>query len=45
VSARDDLAGVIGAVTDYWDEPLDEVHDIPAIVNAILAAGYRKQES
>lgn len=30
-----DLA--IASVTDNWDEPLDEVHDIPPIRNAILA--------
>lgn len=34
---RDELANVIGAVTDNWDEPLDEVHDIPGIANAVLA--------
>jgi hypothetical protein len=32
------LAAAIRSVTDLWDEPLDEVHDIPPIVNAILAA-------
>jgi hypothetical protein len=31
------LAEAIRSVTDLWDEPLDEVHDIPPIVNAILA--------
>lgn len=34
------LSEVIRAVTDLWDEPLDEVHDVPQIANAILAAGY-----
>ena len=37
-----DLARVIAGVTDLWDEPLDEVHDIPQIVNAILAAGWTR---
>jgi hypothetical protein len=32
------LTNVIRSVTDQWDEPLDEVHDIPQIVNAILVA-------
>ena len=36
---RTDLTEVIRSVTDLWDEPLDEVHDIPEIVNAILASG------
>jgi hypothetical protein len=34
------LAEVIRSVTDLWDEPLDEVHDIPGIVNAILASNW-----
>ena len=34
------LAHIIAGVTDLWDEPLDEVHDVPQIVNAILAAGW-----
>ena len=29
------LAEVIGKVTDLWDEPLDEVHDIPQIARAV----------
>jgi hypothetical protein len=37
-----DLARVIAGTTDLWDEPLDEVHDIPQIVNAILAAGWTR---
>jgi hypothetical protein len=39
--ARDVLVKIVATVTDGWDEPLDEVHDIPQIVNAILAAGWR----
>ncbi len=31
------LAEVIGKVTDLWDEPLDEVHDIPQIARAVAA--------
>lgn len=31
---------LVAAVTDRWDEPLDEVHDIPQIVDAILASGW-----
>ena len=34
---RSELARVIRNVTDAWEEPLDEVHDVPQIVNAILA--------
>ena len=34
----DPLAEVIQRVTDLWDEPLDEVHDIPPIVDALLAS-------
>jgi hypothetical protein len=37
---REALARTIAEVTDQWDEPLDEVHDIPQIVNAVLAAGW-----
>lgn len=37
-----DLARVIAGVTDLWDEPLDDVHDIPQIVNAILADGWTR---
>lgn len=36
---RDELARTIAEVTDQWDEPLDEVRDIPQIVNALLAYG------
>lgn len=35
---RDLLTSVVRSVTDLWDEPLDEVHDVPQIVNAILAS-------
>ena len=31
------LTEVIGKVTDLWDEPLDEVHDIPQIARAVAA--------
>ncbi|PVU81350.1 hypothetical protein DDP54_15730 (plasmid) [Cellulomonas sp. WB94] len=34
---RIELARVIRDVTDAWEEPLDEVHDVPQIVNAVLA--------
>ena len=34
---EDKLAAVIGKVTDSWDEPLDEVHDIPQIARAVAA--------
>lgn len=37
-SIRDEIAREIRAVTDGWAEPLDEVHDVPQIVNAILAS-------
>jgi hypothetical protein len=37
---REALAEVIQSVTDNWDEPLDEVHDVPAIINAILASDW-----
>jgi len=40
---REALAGVIQSVTDNWDEPLDEVHDVPQIVNAILASDWLAQ--
>lgn len=38
---RDTLTKIIRSVTDRWDEPLDEVHDVPQIVNAILAADWQ----
>lgn len=31
------LTEVIGKVTDLWDEPLDDVHDIPQIARAVAA--------
>ncbi len=34
---EDALAEVIARVTDLWDEPLDEVHDIPQIARAVAA--------
>lgn len=34
---RAELTEVIRSVTYLWDEPLDEVHDIPPIVNALAA--------
>lgn len=40
---REELTKTIAAVTDTWDEPLDEVHDLPPIVNAILAAGWTRR--
>jgi len=40
---REVLAKVVQSVTDRWDEPLDEVHDIPQIVNAILASDWLAQ--
>ena len=43
MSARFDLAAIIQSVTDRWDEPLDEVHDIPQIVDAILASEWFKK--
>lgn len=39
-TARADLTTTIRSVTDTWDEPLDEVHDIAPVVNAILAAQW-----
>ncbi len=34
---EDKLAEVIASVTDLWDDPLDEVHDIPQIARAVAA--------
>lgn len=39
-----DLAATIRSVTDLWDEPLDEVRDVPQIVNAILASDWLAAE-
>ena len=41
---EDKLAEVIARVTDLWDDPLDEVHDIPKIARAVaewLGGGER----
>ena len=35
--ARVTLTAAIRAVTDAWEEPLDEVHDVPQVVNSVLA--------
>ena len=35
---EDKLAEVIASVTDLWDDPLDEVHDIPQIARALCEA-------
>lgn len=43
MSNHDELTKIIQAVTDRWEEPLDEVHDIPQIVNAILASDWLTQ--
>ena len=34
---REEVARAIRSVTDRWDEPLDEVHDVPPVADAILA--------
>ena len=36
-ATREEVARAIRSVTDRWDEPLDEVHDVPPIADAILA--------
>ena len=36
-ATRDEVARAIRSVTDRWDEPLDEVHDVPPIADALLA--------
>ena len=36
-ATRDEVARVIRCVTDRWDEPLDEVHDVPPVADALLA--------
>ena len=36
-ATRDEVARVIRSVTDRWDEPLDEVHDVPPVADALLA--------
>ena len=34
---RDEVARAVRSVTDHWDEPLDEVHDVPPIADTLLA--------
>ena len=36
-ATRDEVARAIRSVTDRWDEPLDEVHDVPPVADALLA--------
>ena len=36
-ATRNEVARAIRSVTDRWDEPLDKIHDVPPIANAILA--------
>ena len=36
-ATRDEVARAIRSVTDLWDEPLDEVRDVPPIADALLA--------
>ena len=36
-ATRDEVARAIRSVTDHWDEPLDEVHDVPPVADALLA--------
>ena len=36
-ATREEVTRAIRSVTDRWDEPLDEVHDVPPIADAILA--------
>ena len=36
-ATRDGVARAIRSVTDHWDEPLDEVHDVPPVADALLA--------
>ena len=36
-ATREGVARAIRSVTDRWDEPLDEVHDVPPIADALLA--------
>ncbi len=35
---RDRLTAAIYNAAASWDEPLDDEHDVPQIVNAVLAA-------
>ena len=36
-ATREAVAEAIRSVTDLWDEPLDEVRDVPPIADALLA--------
>ena len=36
-ATREEVTRAIRSVTDRWDEPLDEVHDVPPIADALLA--------
>ena len=36
-ASREEVTRAIRSVTDRWDEPLVEVHDVPPIADAILA--------
>ena len=36
-ATREEVARAIRSVTDRWDEPLDEVHDVPPVADALLA--------
>lgn len=40
-----ELTATIMAVTDLWDEPLDEVHDVRPLVSAIIADGWKKENN
>jgi hypothetical protein len=41
---REQLMKDIAEVTDECDEPLDRVHDLPPVVDHLIALGWRKQE-
>ena len=36
-ATREEVSLAIRSVTDRWDEPLDEVHDVPPVADALLA--------
>ena len=36
-ATREEVTRAIRSVTDRWDEPLDEVHDVPPVADALLA--------
>ena len=44
MSAVEQAEQAIKTVTDRWDEPLDEVHDIPQITRALATAGLLRAE-